>query len=80
MKKILTKEELVDIIREKYMNSDNIESMFGSSFIIDMYINGYPGISNFNDEDFINVVKMELDSESIKFLNNVDFEVDIDPE
>jgi len=68
-----TKEEIIEMIEEKYLNSDSIEDMFDIDFIVDMYINGYNGIVNYEEEDFIECVERELDVKVTEKLKNGKF-------
>jgi len=71
-----TKEELVNLIEEKYLFSMDIEDMLDLDFIVDMYINGYNGVANYDDEDFNECVERELDIKIIKKLKNGKYEVE----
>jgi TATA-box binding protein (TBP) (component of TFIID and TFIIIB) len=75
MKKRLTKEELVEMIEDKYLNSNSIEDMLDLDFIVDMYINGYKGVANYEEEEFTGCVERELDIEIIKKFKNGKYEI-----
>ena len=80
MKKRLTKEELVGMIEDKYLNSNSIEDMLDLDFIVDMYINGYKGVASYEEEEFTECVERELDVEIIKKFKNGNYEINDDNE
>jgi len=73
MKKTKTKYEIIEIIENKYLNCNSIEDMIDVDFIVDMYINGYNGISNYDDDDFIECVERELGVKVLKKLKDDKF-------
>lgn len=76
MKNKLTKEELIEKINDKYLNCGSIEDMLDLDFIVDMYVNGYKGVANYEEEDFVECIERELDIEVIKKFKNGKYEVE----
>lgn len=76
MMEILTRDDLIEIIEDKYLNqSESLEKLLGEDFIIDMYINGYVGVRYYSNLELLDCFKEEINPISIEDIGNDEFEV-----
>ena len=78
-KRKLTRDALVEMIKKNYLKNDcSLDDFGGKEFIVDMYIDGYQGVRNYDNDELKECFEREIEPTSIKKLTTGEFQVDYD--